>query len=237
MGRTKKQAKVVNQNLGVAFIRASKDEQKLTPDAQRKSIETFAQANGIEIVSYFEDLGISGAADLEDRVGLLEALAALESHNAGFLVIANRTRLARDIVAAATIERIVEKSGAKIVSADSVGNGTSPESQMMKGIVDVFSQYERALIRSRTKAALAVKKAKGEWLGKSPYGYKLASDGVSLETVESELEAINIMRKLRAGGFKLQEVCNALENFGIRSRSGKNWTPMTIKRIVERVAA
>ena len=43
--------------------------------------------------------------------------------------------------------------------------GTTGEAQLMRGIVDLFAQYERAIIRTRTKAALAVKIARGERVG------------------------------------------------------------------------
>jgi DNA invertase Pin-like site-specific DNA recombinase len=42
---------------------------------------------------------------------------------------------------------------------------------LMRGLVDLFAQYERALIRSRTKAALAVKKGRGERLAKGRRGH------------------------------------------------------------------
>ena len=234
MGRTKKQIKESNPKIGIGYIRASKEEQQLTPDGQKKAIESWAQLNGVEIISYHEDLGISGAAAIDDRPGLLGAIEALEISKAGYLVVAKRDRLARDVVAAATIERLCERLGSKIVSADSIGNGDGPESMLLKGMVDVFAQYERSLIKSRTKTALGIKKSRGEWLGKPPYGFKLSTDGISLIPIEAEQGAIKTMQTLRISGCTLQEIGTTLEHSGIYSRTGKSWAPMTIKRIVER---
>ena len=50
----------------------------------------------------------------------------------------------------------------------------------MRGIVDVFAAYERGVIKSRTRAALAVKRTRGERIGGIPYGYELTADGVHL---------------------------------------------------------
>ncbi len=33
---------------------------------------------------------------------------------------------------------------------------------LLRGLMDLFAQYERAVIRARTRAALAVKRSKGE---------------------------------------------------------------------------
>jgi DNA invertase Pin-like site-specific DNA recombinase len=39
-------------------------------------------------------------------------------------------------------------------------------------IMDAAAAYERALIRARTKAALAAKRARGERSGEVPYGFR-----------------------------------------------------------------
>lgn len=73
-----------------------------------------------------------------------------------------RDRLARDVLTAAFVDRLCERAGARVDQADGTGNGTGPEAQFLRSVSDAFAAYERALIRARMKAALAVKKAKGE---------------------------------------------------------------------------
>src|SRR5204862_6543407 len=104
------------------------------------------------------------------RPGLLAAIDAVRAHGAGVLVVAKRDRLARDGLTAALVERLCEREAAGIQAADGAGNGEGPEAQLLRGIVDLFAQYERAVIRARTKAALAVKKARGERTGGVPLG-------------------------------------------------------------------
>ena len=45
------------------------------------------------------------------------------------------------------------------------GNGDGPEHALPRNIVAAFAEYERALIRARTRAALAVKRARSERVG------------------------------------------------------------------------
>src|SRR5262249_29181206 len=54
------------------------------------------------------------------------------------------------------------EAGAKVITADGVAVEDTPEGQLLRGMLDLFAQYERALIRARTRAALAVKRSKGE---------------------------------------------------------------------------
>lgn len=45
----------------------------------------------------------------------------------------------------------------------------------MRRIVDAFVEYERLVIRARTRAALTVKRSRGERIGGIPYGHQLAA--------------------------------------------------------------
>lgn len=110
------------------------------------------------------DAGVSGGLALEHRPALLAALDAIGGGDV--LLIAKRDRLGRSVLNVAMIERLVERKGARIVSA--AGEGTDddgPTSVLMRQIVDSFAQYERAVIRSRTRAAMAAKKRRGERAG------------------------------------------------------------------------
>src|SRR5579862_3564421 len=157
-----KRSKSGSPKVAVAYLRVSTEDQKLGPEAQRTSIEAWAAREGVSVASWHVDAGVSGAAALEARPALCAALAALREHGAGVLAVAKRDRVARDVVLAAMVERAAEGFGARVVSAAGEGNGDAPADQFMRTIVDGAAQYERALIRARTKAALAAKSARGE---------------------------------------------------------------------------
>jgi len=70
----------------------------------------------------------------------------------------------------------------------------------MRRIVDAFAEYERLLIKARTRAALAVKRSRGERTGDVPYGSQLAADGVHLEPLPAEQRMVTSVRKARAAG-------------------------------------
>jgi hypothetical protein len=82
----------------------------------------------------FTDPGVSGGAALDKRPGLLAALAALRTHNAGLLLVAKRDRLARDSLLAALVERLAERLGARVQSADGAADGDAPEDVLMRRI-------------------------------------------------------------------------------------------------------
>ncbi len=229
MSRTRRPSS--SASLVVGYLRASTDRQDLSPDAQRAALSRWCEAKGARLVSVHEDVGVSGAAPLDKRPGLLAALEAVAVHGAGVLLVAKRDRLARDVVVAAMVERLAERHGARVLAADGTGNGDGPEAALLRGIVDVFSQYERALIRARTKAALAVKRSRGERVGSVPYGFRLAADGVHVEAHPEEAAVVARVRALRAEGRTLRDIAADLDSAGVAPRGGGRWHPQSVSNI------
>ncbi|MHC4473237.1 MAG: recombinase family protein [Planctomycetota bacterium] len=176
--------------------------------------------------------GSPGGTPVEKRPGLNLALDALAEHGAGVLLVAKRDRLARDVVVGAVAERLAERLGARIFSADGTGNGDSPEAQLMRHLIDCFASYERALIGARTKAALRVKKQRGERVGSIPLGYRLAEDGGMLEEDPREQEAIALIHELREDGFSLRAIDKELRRRGFRPRGGRRWHVQSLANVL-----
>jgi DNA invertase Pin-like site-specific DNA recombinase len=217
--------------IGIGYIRVSTEDQHLGPEAQREAIERWAVSNGVRVVEIFSDLGVSGGTEVEDRPGLLAAIHSLGVHAAGLLIVAKRDRLARDVMISAVIERLVERTDARIESADGAGNGTGPEAALMRAIIAAFAAYERALIRSRTKSALAVKRSRGERIsGLAPFGSSFDEHGRVIPNVEERAIATRVV-ELHTSGVSLNEIARRLNAELVPCR-GARWYAGTIQRIV-----
>ena len=234
MGRARK--KQGNPKKAVGYLRVSTEEQALGPEAQREALKRWCASHGVELVDVHVDQGVSGGTPLDKRPALLAAVEVLETHGAGVLLVAKRDRLARDIIVAAMVERLAERVGARIVSAAGEGNGEGPEAMLMRGVVDLFAQYERAIIKHRTRAALSVKRARGERTGSIPYGFQLSGDGHSLEPCPAEERVISMIQDLRAEGETLQAITDRLNRDEVPAR-GRRWHLTTVARILNREAA
>ena len=210
---------VGNSALAVAYLRVSTEEQTLGPEAQRAAIERWAVGRGVRILAWHEDRR-SGATAVTERPGFLAALASLRQHGAGVLVAAKRDRIARDVIVAATIERLTLDAGALVVTADGVSIEQTPEGALMRGLLDLFAQYERSVIRARTAAALAAKRARGERVSRRPpLGYRF--DGSRLVEDAGEVAILARVRELRAKGLSLARVAGILNAEGATLRGGR----------------
>ena len=225
----------VNVNTAVAYLRASTDDQRLSPEAQRASIEAWARVAGVELVAWHVDQGVSGATELDGRPALAAALADLRVRGAGVLAVAKRDRLARDVYVAATIDRAVEALGARVVCADGTGNGTTPADAFMRSVLDAAAAYERALIRSRTKAALAAKAAKGERTGTVRYGFTADANG-KLVPNAAEQAVLTQVRALRDAGLSQRGIVAELARAGVVGRTGRPLALLQVQNLLKAAA-
>lgn len=209
----------------IGYIRVSTDEQHLGAEAQHRDLAAYALLGGLELVAWHVDSGVSGATPLDGRPGLLAAVAQLERGDV--LLVTRRDRLARDVVVAALVERLVERAGARIVSCAGEGSEGGPAGELMRSIIDAFAQYERALIRSRTRAALGVLRAQGQRTGSVPVGH-VETDG-HLEATPAVARA----RELRSQGESYASIGATLAAEGHAPR-GKTWHITSVRRMLTR---
>jgi DNA invertase Pin-like site-specific DNA recombinase len=215
----------------VIYTRVSTDEQAESGagiHAQLDSCVAFAQQQGWQVIGVFSDEGVSGTADLDKRTGLLAALAALSKDVV--LLVAKRDRIGRDVLLIKTVERMVSKRKSTIVALNGA-NQETPEANLFNGIIDQFAAYEVAVIRARTKAALAAKKARGECVGRLPYGFMVATDGKTLEPCPAEQDTLQRMVILRREGYSLRKMAAVLNNGHQFNRYGKPWNNVLLHKI------
>ena len=143
------------------------------------------------------------------------------------------SRSTKDTIA---IGERLDKSCADLVSLSERIDTTSAAGKMMFRMLAVLAEFERDQISERTSTAMKFKAAKGERVGKVPFGFDLSADGVTLVPNESEQRALTLIRELRAMGESLRKIAAELERQQIPTKEGKPWTHSTVQRIVSRAA-
>lgn len=220
----------------VIYLRVSTDQQAqsgLGLEAQRQMCLAYISRAGTtqSVLEYMDD-GYCGALELDKRPALLESISQLEKGDV--LLIAKRDRIGRDPIVNAMIERAVERKKARLISASGdVNDGNDPSSILMKRMVDAFAEYERLIIGARTKAALQVKKKKGQCIGYVPFGYRRCTDNVHLEIDEIEQRALAHINEARRFGHSFRRIANDLNEMQILNRKGNKWNHVSITRVMK----
>jgi DNA invertase Pin-like site-specific DNA recombinase len=219
----------------VVYLRVSTEEQSLSGaglNAQHDSCAAHCGRLGWEMAGPHSDEDVGGAVGLEKRPALLDAIAAMGAGDV--LLIAKRDRLGRDPIVIAMIEAAIARKGGRIVSA--AGEGTeddSPSSILMRRMVDAFAEYERLIIKARTRAALAAKRRRGERTGSVPFGSDLGPDGVRLVANPSEILVRLEMERLRDAGLSPRKIAAELDRLGIATKKGKGrWSHSAVRSIL-----
>ena len=216
----------------VGYIRVSTDDQSLSVAAQRETLAGWCKAKGCSLVAVHVDEGVSGACPVQGRNGLLAAMADLSGHGAGVLLAVRRDRLARSTFLAAGIDRMVKSCGATTRTVHGDFEADTPETQLMRSMVDAFAEYELAMISLRTRMAMRQKKLRGEVVGAVEYGYTAVGEGKVRKVVPDEKEqaCLKAIREYTAQGLPYGLMAAKLFANGHTPRNGGVWTPELLKR-------
>src|SRR5438105_3106203 len=141
-----------------AYIRVSRrggreGESFISPEVQRQRIESWAGANGVEIVRWWEELDQSGAK--RNRPMFQEALARCERGETGGIVVAKLDRFARSAVDALESIKRLNGAGARLVSVEDNFDGSTPIGRFAIGILTLIAELELARIKEHWFSAIS----------------------------------------------------------------------------------
>lgn len=217
-------------NTALAYLRTSSaaNVHGDSSDRQRSAITGYAARNGIEIVGEFYDAAVSGADPVETRPGFAAMLDRIESNGVRLVIVEDASRFARDLVAQELGVLVMTARGVKVITAngDDLTETTDPSRIMMRQIAGAFSQYEKARLVGKLKAARDRKSAA---LGRRIEGQK----GFAGHRPEI-FEAVRAIRAA-APAASTRQIAELLAREGFTSRTGKVFAPNQIARLLARI--
>jgi DNA invertase Pin-like site-specific DNA recombinase len=223
----------------VAYLRVSTDGQGrsgLGLEAQRQAVVAYVAQAGGEVVAEFQEVESGKRAD---RPQLAAALASCRIRQA-VLVIAKLDRLARN---ARFLLSVVEGSGeAGVVFCDLPTVPAGPVGKFLVTQMAAVAELEAGLISQRTRAALAVAKARGVRLGNpspTPATAEMAAaarQARSRQVAERATDILAVVRQVQAeGASSLRTIAAELRVHGVLTPAGKaNWSPVQVQRLLTR---
>ena len=209
--------------------------------AQLDACNVWCARNGFEAAGPFDDEAVGGATELHQRPGLVAACSALAKGDV--LLVAKRDRLGRDPLVIAMVEAAVARRKGRVASAAGEGtSGDGPADVLMRRVVDAFAEYERLIIKARTRGALAAKKARGERCGRVPYGKAVVDDGrrskvradgtgglpIGLADHPGEQRVLAAIFDLRRKGWACDRIAWALNQRGIPTKALRPWQASSV---------
>ncbi len=227
-----------NMTFAAMYARVSteKQERQETIVSQLDALTRAAQEQGFDVPPdlVFVDDGYSGAR--LDRPGLdrLRDLAAEGMFSVVFVY--SPDRLARNYAYQVVVLEELKRAGCKVVFINHPFD-ESPEQQMLLQIQGVFAEYERTLIRERTRRGrlFAARQGRINWGGNPPYGFdymrKTDTAPQQLLTNEAEAEIVRkIYRWLIDEAMSSYSIARRLNELSVprRSNNHRGWCQSTV---------
>ena len=221
----------------VSYLRVSTDGQGrsgLGLEAQRQAVAAHVTQAGGEVVAEFQEVESGKRAD---RPQLAAALVSCRTRRA-VLVIAKLDRLTRN---ARFLLSVVEGSGeAGVVFCDLPTVPAGPVGKFLVTQMAAVAELEAGLISQRTRAALAVAKARGVRLGNpfpTPATAEMAAgarQARSRQVAARASDVLAVVRQVQAeGASSLRALAAGLQERGVLTSAGRmHWSPTQIRRLL-----
>ena len=146
------------------YVRVSTDGQ--TTENQRQELQGVADRNGWEVVATFQDRGISGAKGRDKRPAF-DALCRAATRREFDVVMAwSVDRLGRSLQDLVAFLSELHALGIDLFLHQQGLDTTPPAGNAIFQMMDVFAEFERAMIQERVRAGLARAKSEGKRLGR-----------------------------------------------------------------------
>ena len=172
------------------YARVSTQDQQTIP-MQTRALREYAARRGWTIALQVKEIG-SGASQRERREQLLEAARRREIN---VVLVWRLDRWGRSVTDLLATLQELEHLGVGFVSLTEALDLTTPAGRAMAGLLAVFAEFEREILRERVRAGLAHARQTGQRLGR-PLTAGLHSDQV---------------RKLYRAGTSKSEIARRLE--------------------------
>ena len=186
-GQARKPSKMFRAGL---YARVSTNDQQTLP-MQSRALREYAARRGWAVAMQVREVG-SGAAQRQAREKLLEAARRREID---VVVVWRLDRWGRSVTDLLATLQELEHLGVGFVSLTEALDLTTPAGRAMAGLLAIFAEFEREILRERTRAGLAQARLNGRRLGRP---------------MTAGLQAAE-MRKLHRAGVSKSEVARRLQ--------------------------
>ncbi len=174
------------------YARVSTNEQ--TTENQVRELTEWADRAGHEVVTIYDDNGVSGAKGREYRKQFDQLLKAAIRREFDLVAAWSVDRLSRSLQDLVGFLTELHGAGVDLYLHQQALDTTTPSGRAMFQMMGVFAEFERSMISERVKSGLARTKAKGTKLGRpmtSPKTeaqiLKLRSKGKGMLAIGKEL--------------------------------------------------
>jgi DNA invertase Pin-like site-specific DNA recombinase len=218
----------------VGYLRTSTDDQLLSIDAQRETLERIAASKGCKLIRVYTEHESGGNCE---RAELDRAIKHARRAGA-VLAVAKLDRLARD----AKFLMTLHDGNVPIMFADLPEIDGSAASRLMVQQMAIIAEFERRRMGERMKDWHRARKAKGLAPGyrdnltpeARAKGTRKSAQRRTAQAIDEMSDVWTIASQARSEGLTLQVIADRLNSEGYLTRQGASWSPTQVRRVLDR---
>ena len=181
-------------NRAVIYSRVSTNEQ--TVENQLRVLREVAEKRGLEVVREISDEGISGAKGRDERQGFDELIKGSVKNEWDIILVWDVSRLGRSLKHLVSFLEDIQSAHCDMYIHQSGIDTSTASGKMMFGMLSVFSEFERSMIRERVIAGQQRAVANGVKLGRKTNVndgiitavYQLRKNNVPIKRIAKDLQ-------------------------------------------------
>ena len=227
---TKKAAQRFEEKKAAIYVRVSTQYQidRASLPVQREELINYAKyALGISDYVIFEDAGYS--AKNTDRPDYQQMMARMRTGEFSHLLVWKIDRISRNLLDFSVMYAELKELGVVFVSKNEQFDTSSAMGEAMLKIILVFAELERNMTAERVSAVFLSRANDGIWNGgKVPFGYAYDKQTKTFSILEDEAKTVRLIYALYESSKSLVTVSKALNERGIKTRNGSEWSPTTV---------
>ena len=214
----------------VAYVRVSGagQEDKDGFPRQMAAITEYAKMHEYQIEETYQEV-FTGTKDSDDRPAMRKMLADLIHSKIGVkhIIVEKVDRVARDLIVQESVIAKLQSYGITILSTCEPDLcSDDPSRVFIRQVLGAVAQLDRSLIVRKTRAARErIRSTGARCEGRKPYGFR-----------PGESETIKRIVAMRNRDFTACAIAGELNALDFFTRTGRKWTGVQVKRIIEREA-
>ena len=222
----------MSKQVGI-WIRVSTEDQKRgdSPEHHLDQAKTYAKLHSYEIAEIYDLTGVSGKT-VKDHPECQRMLMDIHRGHISGLIFSKIARFARNTIELLEFANFFREHDADLISLKESFDTATPAGRLFFRIISSMAEWEREEIVDRINTSVETRGKLGKIMGGIPFGYqRKGKDDIELHPEESIVR--KKMYELYLEHQRYGTVARILNKEGYRTKRGKKFSDMAIKRLLK----
>ncbi len=202
-----------------------------SPEVHERRGRMYAESKGWTVITVYNLPGVSGKSTLHHK-HTQQMLDDIKMGRIQGLIFSKLARLARNTEELLFYSKYFQKYDADLISLNESIDTSTSSGRLFYTMISAMAQWERENNAERIAASLETRRAMGKFTGgMASYGYKIEKAKLIINKEEAPVRAL--MYELFLEYRRRSTVAKELNKRGYRTRKNKNWSDMTVARLLK----